>query len=484
MDTKKKQQLKGQEEQYNASSQKDMKTKQKKTEEIERKKKMQKALNVTTKGLLANIFGENQQTVTNITTPENLTTENVNEIKSAKVPRQNNQPDILNSKPNMIAQTMLDENGNEIVDDLSNERIVVERLLEDKDKTIELLSFNANNHTESIERQYDKTTNILEQAMEKDRNLFDEFAKKIELIIAEKDKTIEKLVSESNKSHEDSSQKMLELQKEYNTSTTSLQTTLNEDRAAFATYTKSAVDEKAFSSRMLQTTIDSFKETINKTIEEFLKSKSQTDVDHQNEITRLTQANSLLQKTIFDIQTDKNSTMALEYLISHSKKYEQSLDEIRGYEPRQKNKLDSIKQSFTTNTTSLSELESSLTNQNTKLEQLKGLLVVQYQKFAKYENDIQTRLKQFDSSIGSTLNGIDKTMASTIAVTTKTSEIERKIANIPISLENEVDQIKKYIDQLVVRINDSTNDLMDKIIQNMNRQLTRVVAASGSTQAR
>jgi hypothetical protein len=37
-----------------------MKNKQKKAEEIERNKKIGKALNVTTKGLLANIFGDNE----------------------------------------------------------------------------------------------------------------------------------------------------------------------------------------------------------------------------------------------------------------------------------------------------------------------------------------------------------------------------------------------------------------------------------------
>jgi hypothetical protein len=109
---------------------------------------------------------------------------------------------------------------------------------------------------------------------------------------------------------------------------------------------------------MLQTTIDALKETISKSLGDFVTKQAATEETHRAEISRL---NELLQKQVMDAQHEKSETekdTLLETLISHSKKYGDSLNEIRGLNHTPK--LDSIKQTFEANKTYLTDLDSNI----------------------------------------------------------------------------------------------------------------------------
>lgn len=213
---------------------------------------------------------------------------------------------------------------------------IVERLIEEKDKTIELMADTNQMNTTALENQFIKATDILENAMRDDRNAFSMFTERIEAIIREKDQAIEKLMQETNLNN-------AAMQEKFNIATTELQHTLNEDRAAFSNYSKQALEQKMASDIMIKTTMDTFKDTMDRTVAAFVNQQIESLKTEKNDaIKRMeelqTQYNATLQE-----QRDANF---FQYHIRHSKQFAESLDAINTLHKTTQSNVETLKTSM------------------------------------------------------------------------------------------------------------------------------------------
>jgi hypothetical protein len=303
----------------------------------ERALKLKKARDITTRGILDNIFGTKKSTPKlnpNIGDDyDGDNNKNPTQLKNAKTLDQPFYYDAERER-NLEAQNLIGPNG-EIIAPTTTEKemVLVERLLDDKDTTIEILTNTTTTNTASMERQYDKTTSIIEKAMTEDRNIFETFTQKMEAVIAEKDKAIQNLVQSTNSSS-------LELQKQYNASTMSLQSTLNQDREAFTSFTQRATEEKIASDNMIRSVIESFKSTLDSTLSQFhsreleiVREDGQKRTDALLAEIEVFKREQLAIKAAQDAKIrEVESGAYMANLLSHATKFRGTLDEIENKE--------------------------------------------------------------------------------------------------------------------------------------------------------